>query len=160
MDCSTPAFPVLRFLLEFAQTHAHWVSDAIQPSHPLLPHPQAFPASGSFTMSQFFASSGQIIGASASVSVLPMNIQHWYSLGLTGRDLKFLDQPWGRVLAASLFPELPRALCGFWDCCRAPCLGRGLIRVWVCLCVCVIVSREYMLLGSSSRHKKIWSDRH
>ena len=39
MDCSTPVFPVLHSLLEFAQTHAHWVSDAIQPSHPLSPPP-------------------------------------------------------------------------------------------------------------------------
>ena len=37
MDCSTPVFPVLHYLLEFAQTHVHQVSDAIQPSHPLLP---------------------------------------------------------------------------------------------------------------------------
>ena len=37
MDCSMPGFPVLHYLLEFAQTHVHCVSDAIQPSHPLLP---------------------------------------------------------------------------------------------------------------------------
>ena len=37
MDCSTPGFPVLHYLLEFCQTHVHWVGDAIQPSHPLLP---------------------------------------------------------------------------------------------------------------------------
>ena len=37
MDCSTPGFPVLHYLLEFAQTHVHWVGDAIQPSHPLSP---------------------------------------------------------------------------------------------------------------------------
>ena len=37
MDCSTSGFPVLHFLLEFAQTHVHWVDDAIQPSHPLSP---------------------------------------------------------------------------------------------------------------------------
>ena len=43
---------------------------------------QSFPASGSFPMSQFFASCGQSIGASASV--LPMNIQGWFPLGLTG----------------------------------------------------------------------------
>ena len=36
MGCSTPGFPVFHYLLEFAQTHVHWVSDAIQPSHPLL----------------------------------------------------------------------------------------------------------------------------
>ena len=45
---------------------------------------QSFPASGSFQMSQFFTSGGQNIGASASTSVLPMNIQGWFPLGLTG----------------------------------------------------------------------------
>ena len=48
---------------------------------------QSFPASGSFPMSQFFASGGQSIGASASASVLPMNIQDWFPLGLTWFDL-------------------------------------------------------------------------
>ena len=37
MDCSRPGFPVLHCLLEFAQTHVHWIDDAIQPSHPLSP---------------------------------------------------------------------------------------------------------------------------
>ena len=45
---------------------------------------QSFPASGSFPVSQFFASCGQSIGASASASILPMNIQDWFPLGLTG----------------------------------------------------------------------------
>ena len=45
---------------------------------------QSFPASGSFQMSQLFASGGQSIGVSASTSVLPMNIQDWFSLGWTG----------------------------------------------------------------------------
>ena len=44
----------------------------------------SFPASGSFPVSRFFPSGGQAIGASASASVLPMNIQGWFSLGLTG----------------------------------------------------------------------------
>ena len=44
---------------------------------------QSFPASGPFPMSQFFPSGGQSIGASASASVLPMNIQGWFPLGLT-----------------------------------------------------------------------------
>ena len=39
MDSSTPGFPVLHCLLEFAKTHVHWVSDAIQPSHPVSPSP-------------------------------------------------------------------------------------------------------------------------
>ena len=48
--------------------------------------PQSFPALGSFPMSQFFSSNGRSIGAgaSASASVLPMNIQDWFPLGLTG----------------------------------------------------------------------------
>ena len=45
---------------------------------------QSFPASGSFPMSQLFPSGGHSIGASASASVLPMNIQGWFPLGLTG----------------------------------------------------------------------------
>ena len=51
---------------------------------PFSSHLQSFPASGSFPMGQFFASGGQSIGASASASVLPMNIQDWFPLGLTG----------------------------------------------------------------------------
>ena len=125
MDCSTSEFPVLHQLPELAQTHVHWVDDAIQPSCPqfssvtqscptlcnpmdrrmpgfpvhqlpelvqthvhrvsdaiqpyLLYLPfsscfQSFPASGSFPLSQFFASGGQSIGVSALTSVLPMNI--------------------------------------------------------------------------------------
>ena len=46
--------------------------------------PQSFPASGSFPMSQLFASGGQSIGISASASVFPMNIQDWFPLGWTG----------------------------------------------------------------------------
>ena len=46
--------------------------------------PQSFPGSGSFQMSQFFASGGQSIGVSASTSVLSVNIQDWFPLGLTG----------------------------------------------------------------------------
>ena len=202
MACSTPGFPVPHHLLEFAQVHVHWVSNAIQLSHTLSPsspsasnlsqhqglfqwvsslhqvakvlevqlvlewfnfkiihqmwnklllssglpysitinmlfvhslrgvwlfatpwtaarqaslsfttslgpcsnscpsswwfHPtisssvipfsrlQSFPASGSFPVSQLFASGGQSIRASASASVLPMNIQDWFPLGLTG----------------------------------------------------------------------------
>ena len=75
VDCSTPGFPVHHQLPELAQTHVHRVGDAIQPSDALLsPSPSAFNLSqhqGLFPMSQF----SQSIGASASVSVLPMNIQ-------------------------------------------------------------------------------------
>ena len=83
MDCSTPGFPVLHYLKEFAQTHVHWVSDAIQPSHPLLPPSssclRSFSASVSFSISWLFASGGQSTGVSASA--LPINIQGWLPLG-------------------------------------------------------------------------------
>ena len=85
MDCTTSGFPVHHQLPELAQTHVHWVNDAIQPSHPLSSHsPPSFPASGSFPVSQFFALGDQSIGASPSASVLPMNIQAWSPLGWTG----------------------------------------------------------------------------
>ena len=83
MDCSTPGFPVYHQLLEPAQTHVHRVGDAIPLSHPLSsPSPPAFNLSQH--QSLFFASGGQSIGVSASASVLPMNIQDWLPLGLTG----------------------------------------------------------------------------
>ena len=87
MDCNTPGFHVHHQLPRSAQTHVHWLSDAIQASHPVIPFSsclQSFPASGSFPVSQFFASGGQSIGDSASVLVLPMNIQDWFPLGWTG----------------------------------------------------------------------------
>ena len=52
--------------------------------HPLSSYPQSFPASGSFQMSQLFASGGQSTGVSASISVLPMNTEDWSSLRWTG----------------------------------------------------------------------------
>ena len=62
-----------------------WCHPTISSS--VVPFPsylQSFPASGSFLMSQFFTSGGQSIGVSASASVLPMNIQGWFTLGWTG----------------------------------------------------------------------------
>ena len=143
MKCSVLGFPVLHHLPELAQTHVHWVGNAIEPSHPLsspspvlnlsqhqhlfqwvvslqphrlqharllcpplspgvcsvstesailsnhliLCHPlllcfRSFPAWRSLPMSQLIASGNQSIGASASV--LPMNIQDWFPLVLTG----------------------------------------------------------------------------
>ena len=67
--------PSFTNLPEFAQTHVHWVNDAIQPSHILLtPSPPVLKIShhhGLFPMSRFFASHGQSIGASASATLLP-----------------------------------------------------------------------------------------
>ena len=87
MDCSVPGFPVHHQLLGLSQTHAHPVSDAIQPSHPLSsPSPPTFSLSQhqGLPVSQFFPSGGQSIGVSASASVLPMNIQDQFPLGWIG----------------------------------------------------------------------------
>ena len=84
MDCSKPGFPVLCYLPEFTQTHVHWVGDVIQLFYPL-----SYSSSPAFNLFQLqglflFASGDQSTGASASPSVLPMNIQDWFPLGLIG----------------------------------------------------------------------------
>ena len=60
MDCSTPGFPVLPYLLEFAQTHVHWVSDAIQTSHSLSPPSPALHLSQLQSLFQWVGSSHQV----------------------------------------------------------------------------------------------------
>ena len=98
MDYHSPGFPVLHSLSEFAQTHplSWWchptISSSVIPFSCLL----SFPESGSFPMSQLFASGGQSIGASASV--LPMNIQGWVPLGWTGL-ISFLSKGLSRVFS-------------------------------------------------------------
>ena len=88
MDCSVPGFPILHHLSEFAQTHVHWVDDAIQPSYPLLPTSPLLPLlldlSQHQGLFQWVSSLHQGFGASASASVLSVNIQGWFPLGLTG----------------------------------------------------------------------------
>ena len=87
IDCSMPRFPVLHHFAELAQTHVHWqwchptISSSVIPFSSCL---QSFPESGSFPMSQFFTSGSQSIEPSAAASVLPMNVQGWFPLGLTG----------------------------------------------------------------------------
>ena len=87
MDRSTPGPPVHHQLPEFTQTHVHRVGDAIQPSHRLSsPSPPALNLSEHQGLFQWVSSSqhGQSIAISALASVLPMNIQEWFPLGLTG----------------------------------------------------------------------------
>ena len=103
MDCSTPGFPVLPHLLEFAQTHLHWVDDAIQ--HlilccPLLLLSSIFSNIRVFSMSRLFTSGGWSIGASASASVLPMTTQDWFPLGLTGL-ISFLSKGLSEVFSST-----------------------------------------------------------
>ena len=88
MVCSTPGFPAHHQLAEIAQTHIRWVSEAIQPSHPLSsPSSPAFILSQHQGLFQGISSLNQVakvLEFSASASVLPMNIQDWCPLGLTG----------------------------------------------------------------------------
>jgi len=86
MDCSTPGFPVHHQhseLLKFTPIKSVMPSSHLICCHPRL-LPSVFPSIRVFPMGQFFASGGQSIGASASASVLPMNIQGWFPLRLTG----------------------------------------------------------------------------
>ena len=88
MNCSTPGSSVHHYLPGFARTHVPWVSETIQPSHPLSP-PSPFALSfsqyqGLFQWVSLFTSGGQSTGASASAPAFPVNIQGWFPLGLTG----------------------------------------------------------------------------
>ena len=61
MDCSMPGFPVLHYLPKLAQTHVHWISDAIQPSHPLSsPFPPALSLSQHHGLFQWVSSLYQV----------------------------------------------------------------------------------------------------
>ena len=120
LDCSTSGFPVFYCLLELAETHVHWVSDAI--NHLilcllLLLLPSVFPSSKVFSNEVFqvfsnelFISSGQCTGASASSSVLPMNIQGWLPLELTGL-ISLLSKGFLRVFS-SISSSALSFLCG------------------------------------------------
>ena len=103
MDCSTPGFPVLHSLPEFAHLCplSWWCHPTISSSvAPFSPCPQFSPASGSFPVSWLFASGGQSIGAWAWASVLPMNIQDWFPLGLTGL-ISLLSKGLSRVFSST-----------------------------------------------------------
>ena len=85
MDCSTPGFSVLHYLPEFAQTHVHWFGDAIQKSHSLLPRsPPALNLFRIFSTKSTLHIKWPKYGVSALASVLPMNIQDRFPLGLAG----------------------------------------------------------------------------
>ena len=71
VNCSTPGLPVLHQLSEFDRTHVHWVSDAIQPSHPLLSPSPALNLSQHQDLFQWVSSSHQM------AKVLELQLQHW-----------------------------------------------------------------------------------
>ena len=85
MDWSTSGFPVHHQLPELTQTHVHRVGDAIQSTCPLLsPSPSDFNLFQHQGLFQFSALEAKSIRVSASASILPMNIQVWFPVGLTG----------------------------------------------------------------------------
>ena len=103
MDYSTPGLPVHHQRSEFTQTHVHWVSDAIQPSHPLSsPSPPAFNLSQHQGLFQWVSSSHQVtkVLVSASASVLQMNIQGDIPLGLNGL-ISLLSKGFSRVFSST-----------------------------------------------------------
>ena len=84
-SCQAPlSFTVSQSLLWFMYIDSVMLSNHSSPFFPFSSCPHSFPASGSFQRSQLFTSGGQSIGASVSAPVLPMNIQDWFPLGLTG----------------------------------------------------------------------------
>ena len=115
LDCSTLDFPVHHQLPELAQTRpsSQWCHPTISSSViPFSSHLQSFPASGSFPVSQFFPSTGQSIGASASASVLPLNIQDWFSLGLTGL-ISLQPKGLSRVSSNTMFKSINSSALSF-----------------------------------------------
>ena len=74
MNCSTPGFPVLYCLLEFAQTQVHWVDDAIQSSHSLLP-----PSPPAFSLSQHQGLFQWVYFSHQVTKVLEFQLQHQFS---------------------------------------------------------------------------------
>ena len=91
-----------RSLLKLKSIKSVMPSNHLILCHPLLLRLQSFPASGSFPMRPFLASGGQTIGASASV--LPMNIQDWFPLGLT--SFTFLQSKGlSRVFSSTTVPK-------------------------------------------------------
>ena len=92
MDGSTPGLPVHQQLRVYSNLcpRSRWCHPTTSSSLvPFSSHLQFFSASGSFQMSWLFIEGGQNIGASASASVLPMNIEDWFPLGWTGLILPF-----------------------------------------------------------------------
>ena len=78
------SFTISQNLLKFPSIDSVMASNHVLFCCPFSSHPQSFPAPRSFLVSWLFTQGGRSIGASASASILPNNIQRWFSLGLTG----------------------------------------------------------------------------
>ena len=109
VNCSTPGFPVLHSprvcsnSCPLRQQCHPTISSSVAPFPYCL---QFFPASGSFLMSQLFTSGGQSIVASASASILPVNIQGLFPLGLTGL-ISLMSKSLSRVFSSTIVHAFP-----------------------------------------------------
>ena len=108
--------------------------------------PQSFPASGSFPMSQLFASDSQNTRASASPTVFPMNIQGWFPLGLIGL-ISLLSNRLSRVFSSTtiqrkhqFFGTQP----SLWSNFHTYMTARKTTYMYLCICVCVCVSNLFL----------------
>ena len=100
---STPGLPVLTIsqnLLKLMSIELVMPSNYLILCHPVLLLPSIFPSIGVFIMSRYFPSGGQSIGASASASVFPMNIQGWFPLGLPGL-ISLLSKGLSRIFSST-----------------------------------------------------------
>ena len=103
MDCSMPRFPILHHLPELAQTHAHWVSDCIQPSHPLSSPSPAFNLSQHQGLSQWVSSLYQV------AKVLELQHQHQSPHSVTEKNFFLLRRTF-RTCSLSIFQIRHKAL--------------------------------------------------
>ena len=110
MDCSMPGFPILHCFPELIYSNSYplsrWCHPTISSSViPFSSWPQSFLATGSFPISQFFTSGSRSIRASASASVIPMNIWGWFPIGLT-YFISLLSKGLSRVFSSTKFESI------------------------------------------------------
>ena len=106
MDCSTPGFPVFHYIPEFVQTHVHWVDDAIQPSHPLLP---SFPPALNLSQHQDPFQWAGCLHQMAKLLELQHQFFQWATQGrsplrLTG-FISFLSKRLSRVFSSTIIQK-------------------------------------------------------
>ena len=107
MDCSMPGFPVHHQLLELAHIHVHRIGDAIQPSHPLSspsPSPSILLSTRVFSNESVLHIRWSKYWSFSFTSVLPVNIQDWFPLGLTGL-ISLLSKGLSGVFSSTTVPR-------------------------------------------------------
>ena len=103
MDCSMPDLPVPDHFLEFVQDHVRWIDDSIQPSHTLPSSSSAFNLSQHQGLFQSVSCLHQMTKVLERPSVLPIRIQCWFPLGLTG-FISLMSRGFSRVFSSTTVP--------------------------------------------------------